>query len=109
MIRDVLCNEVPLILRDSRPYATCAFVGCWLYVLLDYVNFDTVYSVLFATGSFCWRGSRRSASTCACRISGFWRGVSMAPIGAACRFAPRSLVVMLNGLGRPQQPSNRRR
>ena len=50
VIRDVLCNEVPLILRDSRPYATCAFVGCWLYLLLDYVNFDTVYSVLIATG-----------------------------------------------------------
>jgi uncharacterized membrane protein YeiH len=49
VIRDVLCNEVPLILRDSRPYATCAFVGCWIYVLLDYVNFDTVYSVLIAT------------------------------------------------------------
>jgi uncharacterized membrane protein YeiH len=48
VIRDVLCNEVPLILRDSRPYATCAFVGCWLYLLLDYVNFDTVYSVLIA-------------------------------------------------------------
>ncbi|MGF6780901.1 trimeric intracellular cation channel family protein [Paraburkholderia sp. GAS334] len=50
VIRDVLCNEVPLILRDSRPYATCAFVGCWIYVLLDYVNFDTVYSVLIGTG-----------------------------------------------------------
>src|SRR6266702_796273 len=49
VIRDVLCNEVPLILRDSRPYATCAFVGCWLYVLLDYANVDTVYSVLIAT------------------------------------------------------------
>jgi uncharacterized membrane protein YeiH len=50
VIRDVLCNEVPLLLRDSRPYATCAFVGCWLYVLLDYVNFDTVYSVMLAAG-----------------------------------------------------------
>jgi uncharacterized membrane protein YeiH len=49
VIRDVLCNEVPLILRDSRPYATCAFVGCLLYVLLDHINFDTVYSVLIAT------------------------------------------------------------
>jgi uncharacterized membrane protein YeiH len=49
VIRDVLCNEVPLILRDSRPYATCAFVGCWLYVLLDYLNVDMVYSVLGAT------------------------------------------------------------
>ncbi|WP_144111666.1 trimeric intracellular cation channel family protein [Paraburkholderia sp. BCC1886] len=50
VIRDVLCNEVPLILRDSRPYATCAFVGCWLYVLLDLASVDTVYSVLIATG-----------------------------------------------------------
>jgi uncharacterized membrane protein YeiH len=49
VIRDVVCNEVPLILRDSRPYATCAFLGCWLYLLLDYINFDTVYSVLIAT------------------------------------------------------------
>lgn len=23
VIRDVLCNDIPLILRDSRPYATC--------------------------------------------------------------------------------------
>ncbi|WP_144156163.1 trimeric intracellular cation channel family protein [Paraburkholderia sp. BCC1885] len=50
VIRDVLCNEVPLILKDSRPYATCAFVGCWLYLLLDYFSFDSVYSVLIATG-----------------------------------------------------------
>lgn len=50
VIRDVLCNEVPLILRDSRPYATCAFVGCWLYLLLNYLNVDPVYNVLIATG-----------------------------------------------------------
>ncbi len=50
IIRDVMCNEVPLILRDSRPYATCAFAGCWLYVLLEHIDFDTVYSVLIATG-----------------------------------------------------------
>jgi uncharacterized membrane protein YeiH len=49
VIRDVLCNEVPLILRDSRPYATCAFAGCLLYVFLHYIDFDTIYSVLFAT------------------------------------------------------------
>jgi uncharacterized membrane protein YeiH len=49
VIRDVVCNEVPLILKDSRPYATCAFVGCWLYLLLDYWNFDSVYSVLIST------------------------------------------------------------
>lgn len=49
IIRDVLCNEVPLILRDSRPYATCAFAGCWLYLLLDRFDVDSVYSVLAAT------------------------------------------------------------
>ncbi|MGH8781309.1 trimeric intracellular cation channel family protein [Paraburkholderia sp.] len=50
VIRDVLCNEVPLILRDSRPYATCAFAGCLLYLLLAYFDVDNVYSVLISTG-----------------------------------------------------------
>ncbi len=50
MIRDVVCNEVPLLLRDSRPYATCAFAGCWLYLALDRLQVDSVYSVIVATG-----------------------------------------------------------
>ncbi|AOK60608.1 trimeric intracellular cation channel family protein [Burkholderia ubonensis] len=50
IIRDVLCNDIPLILRDSRPYATCAFVGCWFYLLLMRLDVDSVYSVLTATG-----------------------------------------------------------
>lgn len=49
VIRDVLCNDIPLILRDSRPYATCAFAGCWVYLLLVWLQFDSVYSVLAAT------------------------------------------------------------
>ncbi|SAL26436.1 yadS protein [Caballeronia terrestris] len=50
VMRDVLCNEIPLILRDSRPYAVCAFAGCWLYLLLDRMEFDTIYAVLLSTG-----------------------------------------------------------
>jgi uncharacterized membrane protein YeiH len=50
IIRDVLCNEIPLILRDSRPYAVCAFLGCWIYMLLDWIEFDTIYNVLISTG-----------------------------------------------------------
>jgi uncharacterized membrane protein YeiH len=50
IIRDVLCNDIPLILRDSRPYATCAFAGCWFYLLLVTLQVDAVYSVLLATG-----------------------------------------------------------
>ena len=50
IIRDVVCNEVPLLLRASRPYATCAFAGCWVYLLLDHLQVDSVYSVIVATG-----------------------------------------------------------
>jgi uncharacterized membrane protein YeiH len=49
ILRDVLCNDVPLILRDSRPYATCALAGCGLYLLLAKADVDPVYSVLAAT------------------------------------------------------------
>ncbi len=37
VVRDVLCNEVPMILRDRSPYATCSFVGCWVYVGLTWL------------------------------------------------------------------------
>ncbi|MEM5428913.1 trimeric intracellular cation channel family protein [Cupriavidus oxalaticus] len=38
VVRDVLCNEVPLILRDRSPYATCSFVGCWIYIGLTWLE-----------------------------------------------------------------------
>jgi len=34
-LRDVICNEIPRVLRDHRPYALLAFVGGWLYVGLE--------------------------------------------------------------------------
>ncbi len=33
VLRDIVCNEVPMVLRDGRPYAICAFAGCWMYLL----------------------------------------------------------------------------
>ncbi|WP_179405540.1 TRIC cation channel family protein [Burkholderia guangdongensis] len=50
ILRDVLCNDIPLLLRDSRPYATCAFVGSWFYLLLDRLDVDPIYSVIAGTG-----------------------------------------------------------
>ncbi|WP_454734957.1 trimeric intracellular cation channel family protein [Cupriavidus necator] len=38
VVRDVLCNEVPMILRDRSPYATCSFIGCWIYVGLTWLE-----------------------------------------------------------------------
>lgn len=49
IMRDVLCNEIPLILRDSRPYAVCAFAGCWMYLGLEHLAVDTIYNVLLST------------------------------------------------------------
>ena len=35
VLRDVICNEIPYVFRDHRPYALCAFVGAWIYLGLD--------------------------------------------------------------------------
>ena len=35
VLRDIICNEVPMVFRDGQPYALCAFAGCWLYLALD--------------------------------------------------------------------------
>ena len=34
VLRDIVYNDVPMVFRDGRPYAICAFAGCWLYLLL---------------------------------------------------------------------------
>jgi uncharacterized membrane protein YeiH len=35
VIGDVVCNELPNLFRSGSPlYATCSFVGCWVYLLL---------------------------------------------------------------------------
>lgn len=35
VLRDVLCNEIPVVFQDHRPYALCAFVGCWVLIGVD--------------------------------------------------------------------------
>jgi uncharacterized membrane protein YeiH len=32
VLRDVVCNEIPQVFSDHRPYAVCAFAGGWLVV-----------------------------------------------------------------------------
>lgn len=38
VLRDIVCNEIPMVLRDGRPYAICAFAGCWVYLLMQKLN-----------------------------------------------------------------------
>jgi uncharacterized membrane protein YeiH len=34
LLRDIVCNEIPMVLRDGRPYAACSFAGCWMFLLM---------------------------------------------------------------------------
>jgi len=45
VIRDIICNEIPTIFRKSQLYATCAFIGCWVYLLLNNQQTDNVWAL----------------------------------------------------------------
>jgi uncharacterized membrane protein YeiH len=61
VLRDIVCNEVPMVFRDGKPYAICAFIGNWLYLLMGLVHVDHDLALwtgaLFITGLrlVCWK------------------------------------------------------
>ena len=54
VLRDIVCNEVPMVFRDGKPYAICAFLGNWLYLAMLHYKMPTEFalwaSALFITG-----------------------------------------------------------
>jgi uncharacterized membrane protein YeiH len=48
ILRDVVCNEIPTALRDRRPYAVCAFIGGWVYVLAVYLQLTPGLALVLA-------------------------------------------------------------
>lgn len=38
VLRDMVCNEVPALLKDHRPYALCAFAGGCAYMTLQWAG-----------------------------------------------------------------------
>jgi uncharacterized membrane protein YeiH len=38
VLRDIVCNEIPQVFRDHRPYAVCSFAGGWVVVAADLVG-----------------------------------------------------------------------
>jgi len=41
ILRDVLCNKIPNIFkRDTELYATCSFIGTWIFILLILLHVD---------------------------------------------------------------------
>jgi len=40
VLRDIVCNEVPMVFRDGKPYALCAFIGNWIFLLMGIYGVD---------------------------------------------------------------------
>ena len=55
VLRDIVCNEIPAVLRDHRPYAVCAFAGGWVHVGLTHAGTEawlaTLATLLVTGGS----------------------------------------------------------
>lgn len=54
VMRDIVCNEVPMVFRDGKPYAICAFLGNWQFLLMGMYGVDPDFalwsSALFISG-----------------------------------------------------------
>ncbi len=46
VLRDVICNEIPMVFRRGELYATCSFAGCWTYLLLANVHMAQSVSLI---------------------------------------------------------------
>jgi uncharacterized membrane protein YeiH len=54
VLRDIVCNEVPMVFRDGKPYAICAFLGSWMFLLMRKFNMEHDFalwsSAMFISG-----------------------------------------------------------
>ncbi len=47
VMRDVICNEVPVFFKQSQLYATCSFVGSLIFVILaNYFPVESVFPLI---------------------------------------------------------------
>ncbi|NCA69153.1 MAG: trimeric intracellular cation channel family protein [Sphingobacteriia bacterium] len=51
VLRDLLCNRIPVIFYDHRPYALCAFIGCWVFVGLDWLGLEDWQALMAGVGA----------------------------------------------------------
>jgi len=49
MLRDVFLNQIPMVLSDEQPYASSAFAGAWLYILMNTLDVPEFWALLGAT------------------------------------------------------------
>ncbi len=47
VVGDVVCNQIPSLFRPSTPlYATCSFIGCWVFLLLQAAGVEELIAVV---------------------------------------------------------------
>lgn len=52
VMRDVICNEVPVFFKQSQLYATCSFVGSLIFVILaNYFPVDSLVPLISCISS----------------------------------------------------------
>jgi uncharacterized membrane protein YeiH len=51
VLRDIVCNEIPSVFRDHRPYAVCAFMGTWVLVAAQVLNAPDWLGLAAAAGT----------------------------------------------------------
>jgi uncharacterized membrane protein YeiH len=55
VLRDIVCNEVPMVFRDGKPYAICAFIGNWIFLGMGMLHMSSDFalwsSALFITAT----------------------------------------------------------
>ncbi|MEY1557558.1 trimeric intracellular cation channel family protein [Yoonia sp. R2331] len=57
LMRDVVCNEVPLVLKQGELYVTCALVGAGAAVLADFAGLSAPVALMICGGvTFALRG-----------------------------------------------------
>ncbi len=45
VMRDVVCNEIPYVFQRTELYATCAFLGAWVYLGVVYTGGSDISAV----------------------------------------------------------------
>ncbi|MES2073301.1 MAG: trimeric intracellular cation channel family protein [Pseudomonadota bacterium] len=46
VLRDIICNEIPMVFRRGQLYATCSFAGCWGYLALNLLKASETVAVV---------------------------------------------------------------
>ena len=66
VLRDMVCNEIPSLFRDHRPYAICAVAGGLVYALLRWLDAPPALAL-----GMC------AVTTAGIRLLSLWRNITL--------------------------------